>query len=222
MFTMDMIYISLITALGLVGVVLLNLKILLTSFKSKTTYTFLRNIRSWVICQFAYHVSVLLMNTVDAWTRLNVPQEYCSTIYLLISTFMTFFVGGNMMAILVMESRNPVAYQIRGDFFPTRKLFVAISALAIGLTAFIMLRYYACFRQHFTFHVMVVISIIIVVTIVILLLVASDSSLQVDNISPAKLPTKSLTKPLMKPKISLPSFCGKDKGIALFVVLLLM
>ena len=203
-------YILLITALGLVGV-FFNLQMLLTCYKNKTKNTFLQNIWSLVICQLVYHVTVLVINTVDAWTRLEVQQEeYCSTIYLLISTFMTFFVGGNLMAILAMECRNPTAYQSR-VLIPTCELFTT-AALALGFTVSVILRLYTCSREQSAFYLMVI-SLIVVVTIVVLLLVASGPSLQLHNITP---------KPTAMPKTSLPHRFMKNKGIVLFVALFLM
>ncbi|KAL9983579.1 hypothetical protein ACROYT_G005774, partial [Oculina patagonica] len=208
LFAMSSMYIPLITAFGLVGV-FFNLQMLLTCFRNKTKYTFLQNIWAFVICQFVYHVSVLVMNTVDAWTKLDVQQgEYCSTIYLLISTFMTFFAGGNLMAILVIESRNTMPYQSR-ELFPTCGLFTT-AALALGFAVSVILRY-ACFCEQFVFHVMVI-SVIIVVTIVVLLLVASGSTLQVDNTTPKR----------SMPKTSLPIRFKKNKGIVLFIALFLI
>ncbi|KAL9983580.1 hypothetical protein ACROYT_G005775 [Oculina patagonica] len=208
---MSSMYIPLITAFGLVGV-FFNLQMLLACFRNKTKYTFLQNIWAFVICQFAYHVSVLVMNTVYLWTRLlDVQQgEYCSAIYLLISTFMTIFVGGNLMAILVIESRNPMACQ-RQELFPTCELFTT-AVLALGFAVTVILRRYACFCEQFVFHVMVI-SVIIVVTIVTLLLVASGSSLQLDNTIP---------KPPAMPKTSLSNRFKNNKGIVLFIALFLI
>ena len=165
-----------------------------------------------MICQFVYHVSALAMNTVDAWTRLEVQQEeYCSTIYLSTSTLMTFCVAGNLMAILTLDSRIPVAHQ-QQKLFPTCELFTT-TALALGFTVSVILRWYTCFREQFAFHVMVI-SLIVVVTIVVLLrLAASGLSLQVDNITP---------KPTAMPKTSLPHRFMKNKGIVLFAALFLM
>ena len=126
---------------------------------------------------------------------------------------MTFFVGGNMMAILVMESRNPVTYQRREEFFPTCELFTT-AALTLGFTVCVVLRCYVCFREQFIFHV-TVIGMIVVVTIVILLLVASGLSLQLNNIT-------TTTNPLTKAKTFLPSRGKKNKGIVLFVALFLI
>ena len=204
---MSSMYILLITVLGLVGV-FFNLRMLFTSYRNKTKH---QNIWTLVICQFVYHVSVLFMNTVDAWTRLHVQQEeYCSAIYLLISTFMIFCVAGNLMAVLTVDSRNPVAYQSR-VLFPTCEFFTT-ATLALGFALSVFLRWYACFSEQFAFHAMVL-SVIIAVTFVVLLLLAHRSCVQY-NITP--------TTPLTMPKTSLLSRLKKNKGIVLFVALFLM
>lgn len=209
---MSSIYIPLITALGLVGF-FFNLRMLLSCFKNKTKYTFLQNIWPVVICQTVYHVTVLVMNTVDAWTRLDVQREdYCSVVYVLVSTVMTFFVGGNLMVILAMESHNNSVDQSR-ESLPTCTLFKT-AVLALGFTVAVILRCYICFHQQLTFYVMNI-GVIVVVTIVVLLLVAcgsSMSSLDLDRIT-AKLPM---------PKTSWLIRCKKNKGIVLFVALFLM
>ena len=203
---MSSMYILLITVLGLVGV-FFNLQMLFTSSKTKAKH---HNIWTLVICQFVYHVSVLFMNTVDAWRRLHVQQEeYCSAVYLLISTFMIFCVAGNLMAVLTVDFRSPVTYQSR-ELFPTCELFTT-AALALGFALSIILRWYACFSEQFAFHAMVF-SVIIVVTFVVLLLLAHR----------VYQTTSLTTKPLPMPKASLPSRLKKNKGIVLFVALFFM
>lgn len=211
---MSPIHITLITALGLVGI-FYNLRMLLSCLKNKAKYTFLQNTWPVVICQTGYHVTVLIMNTVDAWTRLDEQRVlYCSVVYVLVSTVMTFFVGGNLMAILAMESRNTLGSVDQSrDPFSTCTLFRTV-VLALGLSVAVILRYFICFHQQLAFYVMNI-SAIVVVTIIVLLLVtcgSSVSSLNLDHIPP-KLPmpgTPFLTR------------CKKNKGIVLFVVLFLI
>lgn len=208
---MSPIHFTLITALGLVGI-FFNLRVLLSCLKNKAKYTFLRNTWPVVICQTGYHVTLLIMNTVDAWTRLDEQRVlYCSVVYVLVSTVMTFFVGGYLMAILAMESRNTLGSVDQSrDPFSTCTLFRTV-VLALGLC---VLRCFICFHQQLAFYVMNI-SAIVVVTIIVLLLVvcgSSVSSFNLDHIAP-KLPmpgTPFLTR------------CKKNKGIVLFVVLFLI
>ena len=188
---------------------------LLSCLKKKAKYTFLQNIWPIVTCQTSYHVTVLIMNTVDAWTRLDERRaECCSVIYVLVSTALAFFVGGNFMAILAMESRNTLGSvdQTR-EPFPTCALF-RTAVLALGLSVAVIVRYYICFHQHLAFY-LTNISVMVVVTIIVLLLVAcgsSMSSLNLDRIA-AKLPL---------PRTSFLTRCKTNKGIVLFVALFLM
>lgn len=195
--------------------VFFNLRMLLSSLKNKTKYTFLQNIWPVVICQTFYHVTVLTVNTVDAWTRLDVQRlEYCSVVYVLVSTVMTFFVSGNLMAILATESRNTLesVNQSREPFF-TRTLF-RTAVLALGFSVVVFLRCYICFDQQLAFYVMNI-SVMVLVTIIVLLLVACGStmpSLDLDRIA--------RNRPM--PRTSLLTRCKKNKGTVLFVALFLM
>lgn len=211
---MGSIYVSLITVLGLVGV-FFNLRMLLSCLRNKTKYAFLHNIWPAVICQTVYHVTVLTMNTVDAWKRPDVQRvEYCSVIYALVSTLMTFFVGGNLMVILAMESRNNLqSVDQSQEPFSTCTLS-RTAVLALGFCVAVILRYYICFHQQLAFYV-TNISLIVVVTIIVLLLVAYGSSmpsLDLDRITPNRL--------LLR--MSLLTRCKKNKGTMLFVTLFLV
>ena len=211
---MGSVYVFLITGLGLVGV-FFNLRMLLSCLKNKTKYTFLQNIWPVVICQTVYHVTILAMNTEDAWKRLDAQRvEYCSVVYVLVSTVMTFFVGGNLMAILAMESRNTLeAVDQSRERFSTSTLF-RTAALALGFSVAVILRCSICFHQQLAFYVMNV-SVIVVVTIIVLLLVVCGSSmpsLDIDRI----VYNRSM------PRTSLLTRCKKNKGTVLFVVLFLM
>lgn len=207
-------YVPLITGVGLVGV-FFNSRMLLSCLKNKAKYTFLQNIWPVVICQTVYHVTVLAMNTVDAWRKLDVQRvEYCSVVYVLVSTVITFFVGGNLMAILAMESRNTLASVDQSrEPFSTCTLF-RTAVLALGFSVTVILRCYICFDQQLAFYVMNI-SVIVVVTIIVLLLVACGSSvpsLDLDRIAP--------NHPM--PRTSLLTRCRNNKGTVLFVALFLM
>lgn len=211
---MGSIYVPLITSLGLVGV-FFNLRMLLSCLRNKTKYTFLQNIWPVVIWQTVYHATVITMNTVDAWMSPKLQRvEYCSVIYALVSTLMTFFVGGNLMAILAMESRNSLGSVDQSrEPFSTFTLF-RTALLALGFTIAVILRFYICFHQHLAFYVMNI-SVIVVVTMIVLLLVAYGSSvpsLDLDRITP--------NRPMLR--TSLLTRCKKNKGNVLFVTLFLM
>ena len=211
---MGSIYAPLITSLALVGV-FFNLRMLLSCLKNKTKYTFLQNVWPVVICQAVYHVTVLTMNTVDAWKRPDLQrEEYCSVVYALVCTLMTFFVGGNLMAILAMESRNSLELVDQSrEPFSTCALFRTV-VLALGFSVAVILRCYSCCHQHLAFHVMNI-SMIVVVNVIVLLLVAYGTripSLDLDRITP--------NSPI--PRTSLLTRCKKNKGTVLFVALFLV
>ena len=204
----------LITGLGLVGV-FFNLRMLLSCLRNRTKYTFLQNIWPVVICQTVYHVTVITMNTVDAWERPDVQRgEYCSVIYALVSTLMTFFIGGNLMAVLAMESRNNLeSVDQSREPFSTCTLFRTV-VLALGFCVAVILRCYVCFHQQLTFYAMNI-SVIVVVTIIVLLLVAYGSS--VPSLDLARI---TPNRPMLR--TSLLTRCKKNKGTVLFVALFLM
>lgn len=192
--------------------VFFNLRMLLSCYKNKTKYTSLRKIWTLAICLIVYQVSILAMNTVGAWKELEVKQHegHCSAIYLLVSTFMTFFVGGNLMVIVAIESRDPMANRNR-ELFPTCELLTT-ALLSLGISLFVMIRWYSSCHQDFAFHLMVFSVIVAITIIVFLLFVASGSCLQLDHTTP---------KP-QKLKTSLPNLCTKSKGSLIFVALFLM
>ena len=212
---MGSIYVPLITSLGLVGV-FFNLRMLLSCLKNKTKYTFLQNIWPVVVCQTVYHVTVLTMNTVDAWKSPDVRRvEYCSVIYALVSTLMTFFVGGNLMAILAMESRNSLGSVDQSrDPFSTCTLF-RTAVLALGFSIAVIARCYLCFHPQLAFYV-INISVIIVLTVIVLLLVAYGSSV------PSVDPDRITPNRLMMRRTSLLTRCNNNKGTVLFVALFSM
>lgn len=203
MFIMCSIHTALITAVGLVGV-FFNIRMLSSCYRSKTKYTFLQTIWPLVICLVVYQVSILSMNTVAAWKGLHVQHgECCSALYVLVSTFLTFFAGGNLMVILAIESRNAMACHTQ-ELFPTCKFF-ATAVLSLAFAVSVIIRC-SCCRPDFALH-LIAISTIVVVTIVVLLLVACGSCLQ--------------PKPPL-PKTSLPNRCKKNNGTTLFITLFLL
>ena len=209
---MGSIYAQIITSLGLVGV-FFNVRMLLVCMKNKPKYTFLQNVWSVVICQTVYHVTVLTMNIRDAWKMPDVQrEEYCSVVYVLVCTLITFFIGGNLMAILAMESRDSLkSVDQSREPFSTCALFRTV-ALALGFSVAVILRCYSCFHQQLAFHVM---NITVVVNVIVQLLVgygAGMPSLNLDRI----------TASLLIPRTSFLTHCKRNKGTVLFAALFLM
>ena len=108
-FTMNWIYIIL-AALDLAGVYF-NVRMLLSCFTIEPKREFLHKYRPLVICQFVYQVSVLAMNSIEAWSGLDVQHDESSCIVLkMTSICINIFLVSNLVAMLIVAVEQPITY----------------------------------------------------------------------------------------------------------------
>ena len=107
---MSWIYIIILAALDLAGVNF-NVRMLLSCFTSEIKRPFLQKYRPLVICQFVYQVSTLAMNSIEAWSGLDVqPGKSCS-VFKMMSICVSIFLVSNLVAILIVAVDHPLTYK---------------------------------------------------------------------------------------------------------------
>ena len=101
----------LLAALDLAGVYF-NVRMLLSCLTIEPKRAFLRKCRPLVICQFVYQVSVLAMNSIEAWSGLNVQHEESCSVFKLVSICINIFLVSNLSTMMIVIAvDHPRAYK---------------------------------------------------------------------------------------------------------------
>ena len=103
---MTLIYTLLMTALDLAGITF-NLRMLRSCFKDKTKYTFLQKCRTLAICQCVCQVIILITDGIEMFKGLEIES---SNIVRVLSSSTLFYLGCNLMAILIIYFDEPSAH----------------------------------------------------------------------------------------------------------------
>ena len=121
---MGLIFFIFITSLDLTAA-FFNIRMLLSCFSKNTKYTFLRNFRPLIICQFFYAVTILTWNIVGTWKKFQNEDECC---YLLkgLSVSATYFLLFNT-AILIGDNQPLVTNNLQLSRAPWLLLSSAVS-----------------------------------------------------------------------------------------------
>lgn len=154
---MSLVYL-LFAVLVLAGV-FLNVQMLWSSIKKdKRKYTFLQNCRHLVICQFVYQITIICVNSIEAWIELHDVQqrtEHCS-VRKVLSNSMVFFMVCNLLVILAIESESRKLSQHRKSLL----LYFTLCSGCIG-TAVIL--GYSCLPQEFVFELAIIIIYLVII-----------------------------------------------------------
>ena len=145
---MNLTVLLLIAALDLVGV-FFGIRMLLSCFKDKPNRTLLQKYKLAVICQFVYQVTVLAINTVEAWRgfgdQFENEESPCSVISLL-SISLIFFLIYNAIAIAVIHY-HPAVMNSNRSLSPNQ---VMASSFALGCVISAILSWFSCFCEDCT------------------------------------------------------------------------
>ena len=138
----------LIAALDLAGV-FFSIRMLLSCFKDKPNRTLLQRYKFAVIFQFVYHVTVLAINTVEAWRGFGDQfenEESPCTVISLLSISLNFFLICNVIAMAVIHY-NPAVVNLDRSLSPNQ---VMASSFAVGCVISGILSWFSCFCQDCT------------------------------------------------------------------------
>lgn len=159
------------TLCNLVGLCL-NMRMLLSSFKGKPRLSFLQARELFVVSQFVAQVTVLVVNSVEAWSELDVVtirrDESCFALYNVVSTFAIFFSGGNLLAMVAFDSSDTVSYQYQ-ELLPEH---LVLAAPALGFLGLGIIWWLSCYSLEFASPEMFVTAFILAATIAVLLFTA--------------------------------------------------
>ena len=140
---MGWIYIIL-TTLDLAGVYF-NLRMLLSCFTVEPKRSFLREYRPLVICQFIYQVSVLAMNSIEAWGGLDVQHDESScSVLKMTSICINIFLVSNLVAMLIVAVEQPITYNNQ-ELSPKLLMLVPV---CLGFTGSAILWWCSCSSLH--------------------------------------------------------------------------
>ena len=152
---------------SLVGLCL-NLRMLLSSFRGKPRLSqFLQARDSFVVSQFVAQVTLLVVNSVEAWSELDVVtirhNGSCFAFYNVVSTFAIFFSGGNLLAMVAFYSSYTRSYQYQ----ELLAKYLPLAAPALGFLGSGIIWWFSCFSQEFASEVIVT-AFILAATIAVL------------------------------------------------------
>ena len=126
------------------------MRMLLSSFKGKPRLSFLHARESFVVSQFVAQVTVLVVNSVEAWSELDVVtirrDESCFSFYNVVSTFAIFFSSGNLLAMVAFDSSDTVSYQYQ----ELLSKHLSLAAPTLGFLGSGIIWWFSCFSQEFS------------------------------------------------------------------------
>ena len=172
---MTSVFLLLISAVALVGI-FSNIRMLIFGcLNIKANHTTLRKLRPFVVCQFIYQVTVLVITTIQAaWRVLGYVELEESYMYVFNTLVMSLLIllGCNVMVIyvIILSPDQPEASNHRQ--FLSRLLLLA--ALLLGFTASVVLIWHG---HEFRLQE-IIIAILVVLLLITLFAQFSDSSIR--------------------------------------------
>ena len=185
--SMTSIFLLLISAVALVGI-FSNIRMLIFScFNIKKNHSTLRKLRPFVVCQFIYQVTVLVITTIQAaWRGLGYVELQESYMYVFntLVTSLLILLGCNVMVIyvIIISPDHPEASKHRQ--FLSRLLLLA--AVLIGFIVSVVLMWHG---HEFGLQG-IIIAILVVLILITLFAQFSDSS-TLDQVEEIKVPLES-------------------------------
>ena len=167
-----------------------NMRMLLSCFKSDTKRGFLQTYRPLVIYQFIYQVSVLALNTIEAWDDLlHVQHDGFCNYFKISSISINIFLVSNFAGMLFIATFYPVVY--KNQYLSP--VLLMLVPLCLGIIGSAVFWWCSCFLHLFELQV---VAIIFCAVFLILLLVNWKKYTQVTQLdqTDANLKTRSLLR----------------------------
>jgi len=169
--------IAFMAALDLAGIHF-NIRMLLSCFKNDRKLAFLQKYKPFVICQFVYQVSVLAMNTIEAWSGVDVQHDDSCGFFKTSSISVHIFLVSNFAAVPIIAAYHPIVYKNQ-ELSP--KLLI-LAPVFVGVSGSAFLWWYSCLLHEGESQT-VAIAMIFLAVLLLLLLVTAIKYTQLDQTS---------------------------------------
>ena len=111
-----------LAALDLAGIYF-NIRMLLSCLKNDRELAFLQKYKPFVICQFVYQVSVLAMNTIEAWSGVDVQHGDSYGFLKMLSICVNIVMVSNLAAMSILAAYHRTVY--KNQQLPPKLLILA-------------------------------------------------------------------------------------------------